>query len=55
MASDMEVHMKQRRVIEFLHEEKKRCLLTFIDACSMFTGTKYSEVVGAFQAVVTVT
>jgi hypothetical protein len=33
MASDMEVRTKQRGVIEFLHEEKKLLMLTFIDAC----------------------
>jgi len=34
MASDMEVRMKQRCVIEFLHP------VTFIDACWTFTETK---------------
>ena len=31
-ASDMEVRMKQRSVIEFLHAQKKWHLLTFISA-----------------------
>ena len=39
MASDMEVHMKQRCWIEFLHAEKMHPL-TFINICWMFMETK---------------
>jgi len=38
MASDMEVHMKQRYVTEFLHEELH--LLGFINTCWMLTDSR---------------
>ena len=40
MASDTEVHMKQRCVTEFPHEEKKWHSLSFINACWTFMETK---------------
>jgi len=33
MASDIEVHMKERCIIEFLHVKKKMYPLTVIDIC----------------------
>jgi len=39
MASDVGLHMKQRRITEYLHAEKLYPL-TFIDVCQMFLVTK---------------
>jgi len=40
MVPDMQVHMKQRYITEFLHMEKKMHILTFISACQMFMEAK---------------
>ena len=41
MMFDMEAHMKQRGVTEFLQAEKKMHLLTLINTCYMFLETKH--------------
>jgi len=44
MVSDMEVWMKQKSVIEFLHSEKKWHPLAFTDACWTFNGDQVVDV-----------
>ena len=57
MASDMEVQMKQRCVIEFIYMGKKNCHTLMLAECLWRHNSEceHSEVVGVVSAVATVT